>query len=221
MFLKEFDLLPHFLFDVVHRARHFFLGSDVVRRRIDGNVLDHALRHAGDGVDFGDAVDFVAEKLHADGASCPVGGVNLQRIAPDAEGVSCKVHVVALVADIGQAAHQLAELARLSGAQADDHVFIVNRIAQTVDARNRADYNHVPALSKRRGRRVAQALDFVVDGGILFNIRVRVGDVRLGLIVVVVGDKILDGVFREKFAELRAQLRRERFVVRQHKRRAV
>ncbi len=68
---------------------------------------------------------------------------------------------------------------------------------------------------------MAQALDFIIDGGILFDIRVRVGDVRLGLIVVVVRDKILDSVFREKLAELRAQLRGERFVVRQHERRAV
>ena len=68
---------------------------------------------------------------------------------------------------------------------------------------------------------MAQALDFIIDGGILFDIRVRVGDVCLGLIVVVVRDKILDSVFREKLAELRAQLRGERFVVRQHERRAV
>ena len=47
------------------------------------------------------------------------------------------------------------------------------------------------------------------------------GDVRLRLVVVVVRDEILHRVFREKFAELRAELRRERFVVRQHERGAV
>ena len=68
---------------------------------------------------------------------------------------------------------------------------------------------------------MAQALNFVVDGRVLFDIRVRVRDVRLGLIVVVVGDKILDGVLREKFTEFRTELRGKRFVVREHERRAV
>ena len=221
MRFKELDLLPHLFFNVVHRARHFFLGRDVVRRRVDGHMLHHALGHAGNGVDLGNPVDFVAEKLDADGAPCPVGGVNFERVSPDAEGISREVHVVALVADIRQAAHELVPLARLAGAQADDHVFIVDWVAQTVDARDRAYDDHVPALGKRGGRRVAQALDFVVDGGVLFNIRVRVRDVRLGLIVVIVGDEVFDGVFREKLAELRTELRGKRFVVREHERRAV
>ena len=184
-------------------------------------MLHHALGHASNGVDFRNAVDFVPEKLDADGPPCPVGRVNLQGIPSDTEGVSREVHVVALVADICQAAHELVTLARLAGAQADDHVFIVDRVAQTVDARDGGDDDHVPALGKCGGRRVAQALDFVVDGGVLFNIRVRVRDVRLGLIVVVVGDKILDGVFREKFTEFRTELRGKRFVVREHERRAI
>ena len=184
-------------------------------------MLHHALGHAGNGVDFRNAVDFVPEKLDADGPSCPVGGVNFERVSPDAEGISREVHVVALVADIRQAAHELVTLARLAGAQADDHVFIVDWVAQTVDARDRGDDDHVPALGKCGGRRVAQALNFVVDGRVLFNICVRVRDVRLGLIVIVVGDEILDGVFREKLAELRAELRGKRLVVREHERRAV
>ena len=192
----------------MHRARHFFFRGHIVRSRVDGHMLHHALWHAGNGVDLGNPVDFVAEKLDADGPSCPVGGVNFERVSPDAEGISREVHVVALVADIRQAAHELVPLARLAGAQADDHVFIVDRVAQTVDARDRGDDDHVPALGKCGGRRVAQALNFVVDGRVLFNICVRVRDVRLGLIVVVVGDKILDGVLREKLAEFRAELRR-------------
>ena len=221
MRFKELDLLPHLFFNVVHRAGHFFFRGHIVRSRVDGHMLHHALGHAGNGVDFRNAVDFVPEKLDADGPSCPVGGVNLQGVSSDAEGISREVHVVALVADIRQAAHELVTLARLAGAQADDHVFIVDWVAQTVDARDGGDDDHVPALGKCGGRRVAQALNFVVDGGVLFNIRVRVRDVRLGLIIIVVGDKIFDGVFREKLAELRTELRGKRFVVREHERRAV
>src|SRR6185436_16712817 len=44
-------------------------------------------------------------------------------------------------------------------------------------------------------------------------------DVGLGLVVVVVGDEVLDGVSWQKLAELVAELRGERLVVRDHERR--
>lgn len=46
-------------------------------------------------------------------------------------------------------------------------------------------------------------------------------DIGLGLIIIVVGDEVLDGVIGEKLAELRAQLRGERFIVRKNERRTV
>ena len=63
---------------------------------------------------------------------------------------------------------------------------------------------------------MAQALDLGVDGCILFNKSIRVGDIRLRLIVVIVGDKIFHGVLREELPELLAKLRRQRLVVGQH-----
>ena len=48
--------------------------------------------------------------------------------------------------------------------------------------------------------------------------RGRPGDVRLRLVVVVVGDEVLDGVVREELPELVAELRRERLVVGDHQR---
>ena len=68
---------------------------------------------------------------------------------------------------------------------------------------------------------MAQALDLGVDGGVLLNEGIRVGDVRLRLIVVVVGDEVLHGVFREELPELLAQLGRQRLVVGQHQRGAL
>ena len=45
------------------------------------------------------------------------------------------------------------------------------------------------------------------------------GDVRLGLVVVVVADEVLDRVVGKELAELVAELRRQRLVVRDHQRR--
>ena len=63
---------------------------------------------------------------------------------------------------------------------------------------------------------MAQALDLVVDGGVLFDEGIRVGDIRLRLVVVVVGDEIFHGVVREELPELLAQLGCQGLVVGQH-----
>ena len=65
---------------------------------------------------------------------------------------------------------------------------------------------------QRVGRRVPQPLDLLVDRGVLLDVGVGLRDVRLGLVVVVVGDEVLDGVVRQQLAELVGELRRERLV---------
>ena len=55
---------------------------------------------------------------------------------------------------------------------------------------------------------MAQFIDFIIDGGILFDIGIGRRDIGFGLIIVVIGDEILHGVFGEKFFKLRAKLRR-------------
>ena len=68
---------------------------------------------------------------------------------------------------------------------------------------------------------MAQAFDLVVDGGVLFDEGVGMGDIGLGLIIVVIADEILHRVFREEFPEFAAELRRQDLVVRQHQGRPV
>ena len=69
----------------------------------------------------------------------------------------------------------------------------------------------------RRG--VAQLVDLVVPAGVLLDVRIRPGQVRLGLVVVEVADEVLDRVVREERPELGVQLRRKRLVVGQDERR--
>ena len=66
-----------------------------------------------------------------------------------------------------------------------------------------------------------EARDVVVLRGVLLDVEVGLRDVRLGLVVVVVGDEVLDRVLGEELPELVAELRRERLVVRDHERRAL
>ena len=68
---------------------------------------------------------------------------------------------------------------------------------------------------------MAQAVDLLVDRGVLLDVEVAARDVGLGLVVVVVGDEVLDRVVGEERPELVAQLRGERLVVGDHERRAL
>ena len=205
--------------DLADGALHFLVRRDVVRRGIDRHVAERADGRAGNDVDVRNAVDLVAEELHAYGVVGGIGRKNVDRVAADAEHVALEGDVVALIADVDELAHELLRVALLAGTQGDDHVGIVDRVAEAVDARHGRDDDHVPPLEQARRGRVAQALDLIVDGGVLFDERVRMRDVRLRLVVVVVRDEILHGVVREKLLELAAQLRRENFVVREHERR--
>ena len=71
---------------------------------IYGDMLQDSVRHPSDGVDLRNAVNLVAEKFDADGPPGPVGGVNFYSVAPDAEGISREIDVVALIADLRQLA---------------------------------------------------------------------------------------------------------------------
>ena len=53
---------------------------------------------------------------------------------------------------------------------------------------------------------MAQTVDFIIDGGILLNIGVGRGDIRLRLIVIVVGYEIFYRILGKKFAQLGAEL---------------
>ena len=83
----------------------------------------------------------------------------------------------------------------------------------------RRDDDHVAAREQRARGGVAQPVDLLVDRGVLLDVEVLGRDVRLGLVVVVVGDEVLDRVLGEELAELVAELGRERLVVRDHERR--
>ena len=84
------------------------------------------------------------------------------------------------------------------------------------------DTDATTTTSRRDSRfmrgRVPQPLDVVVDRRVLLDVGVGLRDVRLGLVVVVVRDEVLDRVVRQHLPQLVGQLRRERLVRRHHQR---
>ena len=95
---------------------------------------------------------------------------------------------------------------RVAHLEPDHAVDVLLRRAQAVDARHRGDDDHVAPGQQAVGRGVPQPLDLVVDRGVLLDVGVRLRDVGLGLVVVVVGDEVLDRVVGQQLAELVGQL---------------
>ena len=67
---------------------------------------------------------------------------------------------------------------------------------------------------------MTQLVDLVVDHRVLLNVHILARNVRLGLIIVVVGHEVVDRVLGEEGAELGADLRGKRLVRLENQRRA-
>ena len=184
-------------------------------------MAHHVFVFPGQGVKLQNAVDLIPEKLHPDGKLIVVGKVNIHRVPFYAELVADKVHIVALILQFDQLCAQLVALHLHTGAQADDHTAVVDGVAQRVNAGHTRHNNDVALLRKRRRCRMAQTVDFVIDGTVLFYIGIGGRDVGFGLVVVVIAYKIFHRVLGKKAAHLGADLACQRLVRLQDQGRAV
>ena len=96
---------------------------------------------------------------------------------------------------------------------------VIDRIADTVDGRHGGDNDGVASLQQRLGCRQAHLLDMLVDVRVFLDEQIFRRYVGLGLVIVVIRDEILDGVFRKEFAHFRVKLGGECFVGRHDQRR--
>ena len=113
----------------------------------------------------------------------------------DAEGAAGEHGVVAGVLDRDELAQQLVAIDTSRRGCSSCMLLVVDlRRAEAVDAGDRGDDDHVAAREQRRRRGVAEAVDLVVDRGVLLDVEVAARDVGLRLVVVVVGDEVLDRV---------------------------
>ena len=211
LLLELLQALAQFDLDGADGPLDDLVAGHVVGGRVDRDVLHFVAHLPGHDVEGHDALDRVAEHLDPE-RSLLVGGVDLDGVAAGAERAADEVDVVAGVLEVDEAAQHLALVDLLPHRQAEDAVRVLVGRAQAVDARHRGDDDDVAAHQERRGRGVPEPVDLVVDGRVLLDVGVRRGQVRLGLVVVVVADEELDPVLREQVAQLRGELGGERLV---------
>ena len=165
-----------------------------------------------------DLLDLVAEERDPVGG-LGVGRLHLDDVAAHAKTAAPEHGVVADVLALDQLLQHLVAILVLADLEVEQTLAPLLRRAEAVDAGDGRDHDRVAPREERRGRREPQPRDVVVLGRVLLDVQVRLGHVRLGLVVVVVGDEVLDGVVREELPELVAELRGERLVVRDDQRR--
>ena len=211
--------LPQLFLDLVENGQQSFPGRDVVRRREDGQARHPAKDLAGQRVEERQRLDLLVEELHPHGLAIGLRRKDVDHVAPHAERALAQVHLVARVLHVGQPPEQLALVEPVASHQVQHHLEVGLRVPQPVDRGDRGHDERIRSLQQRLGGRESHLLDLLVDRGVLLDVGVRRGDVGLRLVVVVIGNEVLDRVVREILLELAVQLRGQGLVVRKHERR--
>ena len=214
------DLLLELRAQVVDRALDRRARGDVLRRRPDDEVVEVRVHLARQRVEVRDLLDLVAEERDAI-RRLDVRRLDLDEVALHPEAAAPEHGVVAHVLALDELAEHLVAVVRLPHLEHEHALAPLLGRAEAVDARDGGDDDDVAAGEERRRGRQPEPRDVVVPRRVLLDVEVGLRDVRLGLEVVVVRDEVLDRVVREELAELVAELRRERLVVRDDERRAL
>ena len=96
------------------------------------------------------------------------------------------------------------------------------RVSNPINTRNRGYYQHISPARKQACRsRKPEFFYLLIDTQILFYVSPCAGNIRFGLVVVVITDKILHSVLREKLFELHKKLRSQSFIMSQNQSRSL
>ncbi len=213
--------LPQLEFDAGNRLQQRRPRRHIVRIGVDFDEFQLVGLLSGERIEFVDQFHLVAEQRHPPGAILIMRRENLDDVAAHAERAAEKIAAGALVLQRHQIGEQLALVELFAALDGEGHRRIGFDRADTVDARHRSDDDDVVALQQRPRRRVAHAVDLLVDRGILLDIGVGARDIGFRLVVVVIADEIFDRVVGKETPELAVELRRQRLVRRQDQRRAL
>jgi hypothetical protein len=176
---------------------------------------------AGERVEQRQRLDLVVEQLHPQRLVVGLRRVDVDHVAAHPIGAAGELDLVAAVLQRGQRRSMARWSMMLAAGQVQHHLQIGLRVAEAVDARHRRHQDDVRALQQGLGGGQAHLLDVLVDRGVLLDVGVGGRHIGLRLVVVVVGDEVLDRVVREELAHLAVELRGQGLVRRQQQGRAL
>ena len=163
----------------------FFLRNNKVAGRKDIVVIHRLNDGAADLLNFTDTFNLVPEQLNADNILIMARN-NIDDIAPHPEFSGREIHLIAFVLDINQRFQQIPAVNVCAGFQLKSKFFIMFRIPQTIDRRDRSDDNDITPGEYRCRCREAHPFNLRVYGGVFLDILVFLWKIGFRLIVVVV-----------------------------------
>ena len=209
--LKLGDALLALFSDALESSFYLGLLSHVVRGRPYRDGLVFAQDLAGNLIDLSNKLNLVAKELKAQ-RMLGIRRIDIDDIPAHTERSARQVVIVSIVLDIDERMDEVVALERNLLIDVRSEARIVLGRTDAVDARYRRDDDHIASRKKRRRRLMAQHFDFLVNGGVLFDIRIALRNIGFRLVIVVVAYKINHGVMREKLFELARELGSKRFV---------
>ncbi len=162
-----------------------------------------------------DSFYLVVEQFKAKGFIV-VCGENIHNFPSHPKSAPRKVDVVSFVPHVYETRQDLFPSDLLIFVKTGEHISVCLGGAEAEDAGNGCYHHGVGPGQQRTGGRVPQTIDNLVDGTVFLDICVGLGQVGFRLVIVIVRDKILNRVFREKTFEFVEKLGSEGFVWRDH-----
>ena len=225
--LKKLSLaleIPHpFLqlrLDLVTGPVDLLLRHHIMRGRENIDMPQLRMRPSRHRLDLRDPVHLIPEEFDAQHIIRPLRRIHLQHIPVQPETPPLQI-IAPVIMNLRQRVADLLRALLHPRPERDRHLLIIIRRTQTINTRHRRHHNHVPPLRQRRRRRQPHPVDLIIHRRILGNIRVALRHIRLRLIIIIIGDKILHRIVRKKLPKLTVQLGCKRLIVRNHQRRLV
>ncbi len=151
-------------------------------------------------------LDLIVEKLNANGKLGMFRGENINRVTTHPKTTANELHVVAAILHPHELSDDLAQRQLVARAQAQDHGVVVGGVSNAVDTRNRSHNNRVTTFEQRFGCREPHLLDMFIDGGVFLDKKITLRNIGLGLVIVVIRNKVLHRILGKEFAHFRVQL---------------
>ena len=208
--LEEFDLPTQIQVYLLYGAVDALLGGYEEARGVERQVVERVDTLPRRGVDGLDGLDLVVVEHYAEALAAELaeGRHDVHRVAVDAKRRRFQVAFGAGVERFDQLVEEMLVADDLPDPDVDGRGMEIRRVACAVEARYARYDDHVAAPRQQRGYGAqAQFLDLGVDRKVFFDIGVRRRQVGLRLVVIVVGDEILHGVFGKEVPEFAVKLR--------------
>ena len=190
--------------------------SNIVLGRKDPRMVLAQDRPPANGIDLLYSLYLVIEEHYPD-RGIAVCRKYLHRLSPAPEISRLKHEIVSLVIVVEKPRHKRPAVPFLPHREAENRVLVVLPLSKPVDARNAGDHDNVAPFKERLGGSQAKLLYPLVDRGVLLNVDILGRHIGFRLVIVVIADKVVHRVLREKILKLAVKLRRQSLIVRHDK----